>query len=58
MREHYNNLNRIQAQDNKSKSQTEIENNYFLKNLYNQSIILRLKIGALRILVYKYMAII
>lgn len=58
MREHYNNLNKIQAQDNKSKSQTEIENNYFFKNLYNQSIIFRLKIGALRILVFKYMAII
>lgn len=58
MREHYNNLRKIQAQDNKSNSQTEIENDSFLKHLYNQSINLSLKIEALRIFEYNYMAII
>ncbi len=58
MIEHYNNLRKIQAQDNKSNSQTEIENNSFLKHLYNEPIKLSLTVGALRILVYKYMAII
>lgn len=57
MREHYNNLQKIQAQDNKSNSQTEIEHNHFLKHLYNCLMIESFKIGALRIIAFKYVAI-
>lgn len=58
MREHYNNLQKIQAQDNKSKSQTEIEHNHFLTHLYNYLMNVSFKIGALRIIALKYVAII
>lgn len=54
MREHYNNLNRIQAQDNKSNLQTETGYSYFLKYLYNRLLKVNCKSEILRAIVFRY----
>ncbi len=55
MREHYNNLSKIQAQDNKSKSQTETRYSYFLIYLRNQLLKISCKSGIMRPTVFMYM---
>jgi hypothetical protein len=54
MREHYNNLSKIQTQDSKSKSQIETGYKYFLRYLYNQLLKASCKSGILRLTVFRY----
>lgn len=54
MREHYNNLSKIQAQVSKSESQIETGYRYFLRYLYNQLLKASGKFGILRLAVSRY----
>ncbi len=58
MREHYNNLNKIQAQDNKSYLQTEKGSIYFYINLHNYLLKVGNINGDLRCISFKYVPII
>ncbi len=56
MREHYNNLSKIQEQDNKSKSKskTKIEYNYSVKFFYNSYLMSSCESGVLKKNVFIY----
>ncbi len=54
MRKHYNNLNKIQAQDSKSNLQTETGYSNFLKHPYNQLLKVSYKSGILMTTVFRY----
>ncbi|SDF26495.1 hypothetical protein SAMN04487992_11021 [Cellulophaga baltica] len=55
MREHSNNLSKIQTQNNKSESKTKITYGYFLKYLYSQPLKVSYRYKILRLTIFPSM---